>query len=57
MRFDLVARGEFWGHGTYTPDPPKGRFPFAVALRLAAGSSAADKVPPQGSRDLRDYIR
>src|SRR5262249_51862243 len=25
-RFDVVARGEFWGHGPHTPGAPKGRF-------------------------------
>jgi hypothetical protein len=56
-RFDLVAKGEFWGEGTYTQGAPSGRFPFAVSIRLAGGKAAADKVPPQGSRDLRDYLR
>ena len=56
-RFDLAAKGEFWGCGTYTPNPPKGKFPFAVTLRLAAGTATMDRVPPQGSRDLRDYLK
>jgi len=56
-RFDLVAKGEFWGQGTYTQGAPAGKFPFAVALGLAEGKAVADKVPPQGSRDLRDYLK
>ena len=32
-RLDLVAKGEFWGEGTFTPNAPKGKFPLAVACR------------------------
>ena len=57
-RFDLVARGEFWGEGTYTRGAPKGRFPLAVSFTLADGSDIADGVPPQGSRGwVRGYLR
>jgi len=58
-RFDIVAKGVFWGEGTYTRGAPKGRFPFAVAFTLATGSDdVADRVPPQGSRGWLDgYIR
>ncbi len=56
-RFDLVARGRFWGEGTYTGGAPKGKFPFAVAFRLAEGTKEADKVPPQGARDVNEYLR
>lgn len=53
-RFDLVARGEFWGEGPFTRNPPPGRFPLAVSFRLADGSDEADKVRPQGSRGWID---
>jgi hypothetical protein len=57
-RFDVVAKGTFWGHGRYTANSaPKGKFPLAIAFRLADGSSEADRVPPQGSRDLQDYLK
>ena len=57
-RFDLVARGEFWGEGTYTRGAPKGRFPLAASFTLADGSDIADGVPPQGSRGwVRGYLR
>lgn len=56
-RFDMVALGEFWGEGTYTKGAPKGRFPLAVAFRLADASKEAAKVPPQGSRWLPGYLR
>ena len=56
-RFDVVAKGQFWGSGRYTQGAPKGKFPFAVAFRKADGTDAADGVPPQGSRGwLKGYI-
>ena len=58
VRFDLVAKGEFWGEGRYTLNAPKGHFPLAVAFRLADGSDIADAVPPQGSRGwVPGYMR
>jgi hypothetical protein len=57
-RFDLVAKGQFWGSGTYTGGAPKGKFPLAVSFTLADGSDTADKIPPQGSRGwVRGYVR
>ena len=57
-RLDIVAKGEFWGEGTYTGNAPKGRFPLAVAFTLADGKDAADTIPPQGSRGwAQGYIR
>ena len=57
-RFDLVADGKFWGEGTYTRNAPKGKFPLAVAFRLADGKDIADRVPPQGSRGwVQGYLR
>ena len=58
-RFDVVAKGDFWGASNYTNTrgTPKGKFPFAIAIKLASGSLEADKVPPQGSRDLREYLK
>ena len=58
VRFDMVADGSFWGHGPYSGNAPKGRFPLAVGFRLADGTDAADQVPPQGSRGwVQGYIR
>jgi hypothetical protein len=57
-RFDLVAKGDFWGEGTYTKNAPKGHFPLAISFTLADGSDVADQVPPQASRGwVRGYIR
>ena len=56
-RFDLVALGDFWGEGRYTPRAPKGKFPLAVSFTLADGTDVADRVPPQGSRGwVQGYI-
>ncbi len=55
VRFDVVAAGECHGQGTYTPGAPKGEFPLAFATRVAADGTNA--VPPQGARDLADYLR
>ena len=49
-RFDLVAKGDFWGEGRYTGGAPEGKFPIAMAFRLADGTDAADRVAPQGTK-------
>jgi hypothetical protein len=54
-RFDLVAVGDHWGQGTYTPGARPGRQPLGVAFELARGKPA-DLVPPQAARDYNDYI-
>ncbi len=57
-RLDLVAKGQFWGEGTFTPNAPKGKFPLAVACRLAAADCAASQVPPQAARlGAQEYLR
>lgn len=56
VAFDLVARGTGRGHGRYTsPSAPSGPFTLGVAFRLA-GDGPDARVPPQGARDLRDYL-
>jgi hypothetical protein len=54
-RFDLVSRGEFFGEGTYTGHAPPGKFTLAVGFALAEEGEDL-KVPPQGARDLDDYL-
>jgi len=54
-RFDMVVRGKFWGEGRYTKGAPKRKFTLAIVFTLA-GNSAADMVPPQGSRDFHNYM-
>ena len=54
-RFQALAWGEAWGHGTYTRGAPQGRFPLVIAFS-PAGDSAADRIPPQGSRHREEYF-
>jgi len=50
-RFDLVSRGQGFGHGGTTEvGAPKGKFTLAIAFRLASGSDEADKAMPQGAK-------
>jgi hypothetical protein len=57
VRFDLLAKGDFWGEGTFSRGAPKGRFPFAVAFSLADPDSATSKVPPQAARgNVKAYL-
>ena len=57
-RFDLVLRGEYFGHGEFTPGAPPGKFTLAIAFTIADGDrgSASATVPPQGARWLDDYL-
>ena len=56
-RFDVVAKGQFWGEGRYTRGAPKGKFPLAIAFKLADGQDLADGVPPQGTKGwLASYL-
>jgi len=54
-RMDLLTWGEAWGEGPYTRGAPTGRFPLLVAFSLA-GDKPADRVPPQGSREVQAYF-
>ncbi|OAI47188.1 hypothetical protein AYO44_10060 [Planctomycetaceae bacterium SCGC AG-212-F19] len=57
-RFDLVAKGQFWGEGNFTRNAPKGKFPFAVALTLPPADDPGRSVPPGGARgNLATYLR
>jgi hypothetical protein len=57
-RFDLVARGLYWGEGTYTKGAPPGEYPFAVAFTLSPGTSVADLVLPGAARgNLKEYLK
>ena len=49
-RLDFVAKGKYWGEGSYTKRAPKGKFPIAMAFRLGDGSQPADKITPQGTK-------
>jgi hypothetical protein len=55
-RFDVVAVGDHWGGGRYTGGARPGRTPLGVAFTLAPRDSLARQVPPQGARDLGEYL-
>jgi hypothetical protein len=55
-RLDIVVLGEHWGGGTYTGGARLGRKPLGLFLELAAGKTAADRVPPQGAREWNEYM-
>jgi hypothetical protein len=56
-RFDIVARGEFWGEGRYTPRAPKGRFPLAISFTLGEPSDPLYHLTPDAVRCYADYLR
>ena len=55
-RFDVIAVGEHWGESRYTRGARPGRAPLGLAMSLAAGTSGADRVPPQGAREGAAYF-
>ncbi len=55
-RFDLLAVGDHWGAGTFTPGARPGRKPLGVATELRRGNDPADLLPPQGARWLPGYL-
>ncbi|HIA69049.1 TPA: hypothetical protein EYN98_24025 [Candidatus Poribacteria bacterium] len=55
-RFDLLAKGNFWGEGLYTGGAPKGKFPLVIAFQLADSHIVAGSVPPQGTRSPKEYF-
>jgi hypothetical protein len=57
VRFDVVAVGDHWGEGTFTGGARPGRTPLGVALEIAEESSPGRDVPPQGAREITEYLR
>jgi len=57
-RLDVVAKGDFWGEGTFTQGAPRGKFPFAVAFALSDGKGNERWIPPGGARgNFKAYLR
>jgi len=52
----IVALGEHWGEGRWSPGARPGRATLGVAIELLARPAPADLVPPQGARDPHDYF-
>jgi hypothetical protein len=55
-RFDVAAVGEHWGEGTYTRGARPGRSLLGVAFGPVAGDRPADRIPPQGAREVTRYF-
>ena len=53
-RLDIVSKGDFWGRGPYTGMGPEGKFPLAIAFRIADGSDSADSIVPHGTKGWVD---
>jgi hypothetical protein len=56
LRFDVVAVGDHWGQGRYTGGARPGRTPLGVAIEVAEEGSQGRDVPPQGARELPEYL-
>ena len=56
-RFDIVAKGQFWGEGAHTPNAPKGKFPLAIAFSLADPKDNLYPLVPDAVRCYADYLR
>jgi hypothetical protein len=53
-RFRAVAQMQAWGASRFTPSPPAGRFPMAIAM-IEANDSVSHVVPPQAMDEGADY--
>lgn len=53
--FHMVAIGNHWGEGPYTPGARVGKTPLAVVFAVAAPSKTVDRIPPQGIRWANGY--
>jgi hypothetical protein len=51
----MAVLGDHWGEGQYTAGARPGRTPFGIAFELADPTRTADRVPPQASREGRNY--
>ena len=59
-RFDMIARGQFWGQGPYTPGAPKGTFPLAISFTLGGKKARCTtwcRTPCVASRTTRTEPR
>jgi hypothetical protein len=55
-RFDILALGDAWGKNPIYGKGPQKPSPLGVVFELALGNTPADRVPPQGIRDLGAYL-
>jgi hypothetical protein len=55
-RMDIVAYGKHWGDGAFTKGAREGKTPLGIVFELARGDAPADQVPPQGAREIAEYL-
>jgi hypothetical protein len=55
-RITVVAVGDHWGRGVWTPEPRLGRKPLGIVFELSPGDKPADRVPPEAARNLDSYL-
>jgi hypothetical protein len=55
-RIDIVALGDHWGEGHFTQGARPGKSPLGIVLELSHGGDPADQVPPQGAREIAEYL-
>jgi hypothetical protein len=55
-RLDIVAVGEHWGEGPFTKGARPGKMLLGIAFELSSGDAPADQVPPQGAREIGEYL-
>ena len=55
-RFDIVALGEHWGEGPFTPGARSGRTALGLVFTLARADDPANAVPPEGIKNFGDYM-
>jgi hypothetical protein len=53
--FEILAVGDHWGRGAFTPGERPGRKPLGVVFELVKGEAAAERVPPQAGREIEAY--
>lgn len=57
-QFNMVAKGQYFGEGRFTPNAPEGKFPLAVSFTLADGKDIADTIPPEAARGwVKGYLQ
>jgi hypothetical protein len=54
--FELVALGDHWGEGRFTPGARPGRQPLGSVFTLADPEVPSNRVPPQGARWEEGYF-
>jgi hypothetical protein len=55
-RLEVAAVGDHWGEGRYTRGARAGRTELGVAFGPVVGEKPADRVPPQGAREVTRYF-